>query len=165
MLILPNQNGIIDTPNPGIVMQTAKGRAIPNDQYRTPIEDILGEHEGLKRQYTGLGFIERRGPTGNYNCHGLTFGARRAFIYDKDFLAHIFSDDGYIKVGIENVLPADVILYISEDGEYTHSGIVVQATGKMQIQVCSKWGFSGEFIHWAHSTPYGNNYEFWRVQR
>lgn len=148
-------------------METANGQRIPNDQYRADDPAQTALMRGYLDQYREYGIRARTNPTGYYNCHGLTFGSRRAVLYDKVFLKTILQDDCYIKVPLEDVLPGDVILYVAPNGEYDHSGVVLEkgALGAMGILVCSKWGPNAEFIHWAHTSPYGTDYEFWRVCR
>ncbi|WP_454669571.1 hypothetical protein [Achromobacter kerstersii] len=158
---------VLNSPNAGIVLQTAKGQEIPNDQFAN-VDYAEVANVQLHQKNFGTSLVVRSGPTGIYNCHGLTFASRRAWLSEPHFLSVILKDDSYVQVGREHVLPGDVILYLSEYGEIDHSGIVVELPANNTFwspRVCSKWGQSAEFLHWAHTTPYGNNWQFWRVKR
>jgi hypothetical protein len=85
-----------------IVIQTRKGRDIrceppvpkmsPEDEAR-----CTREMDRLKREMLPfpMAVWQRRGPTLDYNCHGLTFLARRAWLLDDDALSLVLADDGY----------------------------------------------------------------------
>lgn len=96
------------------------------------------------------------GPSYGYNCHGLTFAARRTQVFNPIDVQHILREDGYVSVAIAQTLPGDIVIYRSlETRELEHSGIVVERkTGLIGPTVVSKWGASQEFIHSYNSCPY-----------
>lgn len=70
----------------------------------------------------------------------------------------ILEDDCYREVPKENVLPGDILLYIStEYSDIEHSAIVIEAPSEDTLQipkVVSKWGKGPEVIHYANNCPY-----------
>lgn len=106
------------------------------------------------------------GPSYGYNCHGLTFAARRTQLYNPSDVQHIINEDGYRQIPIEHALPGDVIIYRSrETGDFEHSGIVVKAKdGYLGPLIVSKWGASQEFVHSYNHCPYSDAAaEFYRM--
>jgi len=84
-----------------------------------------------------------------YNCVGLVFASRRAWI-DPKHLPKILADDGYIKIQRSSANIGDVIIYTDEKNEPVHVGIIVSiyAFGELRtLNVLSKWGRDAEFIH------------------
>ncbi len=96
-------------------------------------------------------------PTGYCNCHGMTFGSRRAEITSSKEISKILREDGYEDVNPENILPGDIIICFSE-GDFEHSAMVLsipKESDYMKIPiVCSKWGCWSEVIHYANCCPY-----------
>jgi hypothetical protein len=108
------------------------------------------------------------GPSYGYNCHGLTFAARRTQVYRSIDIQHILREDGYNVISIANALPGDVAIYQSqESGELEHSGIVVERQSNiMGPKIVSKWGASQEFIHFYAACPYmPANVTFYRMPK
>lgn len=144
-----------------IVTQTSRGSTIPNQQNHDAFgnENALLEH--WRNKYDA---VVRGGASGMYNCHGLTFAARRTCVDDLRAIAKILADDNYREVPALNVLPGDIVLYY-EGGVVCHSGIVVEVSGTVPrfTKVVSKWGPSGEFVHWVHKSEYGQEYKYYRV--
>ena len=69
----------------------------------------------------------RNNPSPIYNCHGLAFASRRTTIWNIQEVWKIVKEDNYIEIkDIKDVLPGDLILYIDDDGDIEHSGIVVE---------------------------------------
>jgi len=137
-----------------IRLDTAQGNPIENGQ-------ILEISAFEKNQFAALTKWNQSGtlrspPTPRYNCHGMTFAARRTGIFDREVIDQILSEDGYKEVPASQALPGDVIIYFAPDGDTEHSGIVVSApTDDLGVpQVVSKWGKYSEFVHWANSCPY-----------
>lgn len=84
-----------------------------------------------------------------YNCVGLVFASRRAFI-DPEHIPKILSDDGYIKVQRSSVNVGDIVVYTNDENEPIHIGVIVSiyAFGEIRtLNVLSKWGRDAEFIH------------------
>ncbi|HKY34431.1 MAG TPA: hypothetical protein VJN18_00715 [Polyangiaceae bacterium] len=113
---------------------------------------------------------ELRPPTGRYNCHGLVFAARRAYIppVDADVdIDDVLRRDGYTAVPA-NLSPqvGDIVAYRLE-GEIEHTGFVsrVEQVGDVPVVfVWSAWGGLGEFEHRVHVSPYKGSPEYWRLK-
>lgn len=110
-----------------------------------------------------------------YNCHGLTFGARRTSIPppgedDDGVVREILRRDGYHRVA-STPRVGDVVTYVKE-GKITHRGLVSRIEslqlsspgGPPHVFVWSAWGGFGEFEHRADGMEdfYGRP-EYWRV--
>lgn len=109
----------------------------------------------------------RTQPSGIYNCHGLTFASRRARIFESSQVNLIIQEDKYDEIQKKDTLPGDVVLYISNDGDISHSGIVLENNPMLvSPMICSMWGFAGEFIHGLYDCPkiYGTNHKFYRCK-
>lgn len=149
---------------PSLILQSRRSRWILNHQ----IQDISAYEANLfpkyKDEYPDAGI--RSDPDPLYNCHGMTFASRRTGIHDPAMLHLILEDDNYSEVAPKDVLPGDVIIYFSNDGDLEHSGIVVSGPGPLMVPlVCSKWGKYCEVVHLANRCPY--SYErpvFYRVK-
>jgi hypothetical protein len=92
-----------------------------------------------------------------YNCHGLTFASRRTQISHTADVIHVLREDGYRLIKATDVLPGDVIVYWEDDGEISHTGIVVEVRDGMtrSFRIWSKWSaFGKEVVHWADQCPY-----------
>ncbi len=101
-----------------------------------------------------------------YNCHGLCFASRRTRVYEIDDILRLLEEDKYVGVEAENVLPGDVVLYVADDGDIEHSGVVVSPPEDLGIpKVVSKWGAGVEAIHWANRCPYNpSQLRYYRVK-
>ena len=110
----------------------------------------------------------RTNPNPIYNCHGLAFSSRRTGITDTDneALCHILDDDGYEPIEKDNVLTGDIILYLSDNGDIEHSGIVVSEPDRnLRIpDVLGKWGRYKKVIHAANNCPYTFNFRYYRFE-
>lgn len=101
------------------------------------------------------------GPSRQYNCHGLTFAARRTVIWKASEVAKVINDDEYVRIELKDVLPGDVALYYS-GGDVEHSGIVV-ANVPVPL-ILSKWGKCHEVVHKVHECPYdSSNVIYYRI--
>jgi hypothetical protein len=122
-------------------------------------EDLKSTHFSAKHRPTNVCYT--------YNCHGVTFASRRSQITSSAAVRTILSDDGYVKVSDNEVIPGDIILYIAEDGDIEHSGVVLNVQVEQistAIQVLSKWGSSHEVIHLHRDCPYApDKYEYYRI--
>lgn len=107
---------------------------------------------------------QRTQPSPVYNCHGLTFASRRTRVIDAGGIARILQDDSWTEVQMADVLPGDIVIYYSEDGDPNHSGIVLFKNNLGIPEICSKWGTAGEFNHLLtdHPSIYGPNTRFYR---
>jgi hypothetical protein len=104
-----------------------------------------------------------------YNCHGLTFAGRRTQITSSVEVRKILDDDDYQIIQQNAVLPGDIVIYISQESEIEHSGIVVFFDQQLiggAIRVLSKWGGAHEVIHSLMECPYNDmRVEFYRVMK
>ena len=111
--------------------------------------------------------IPRNDPSGFYNCHGLVFASRRSIIYDHNEIHKILEEDCYREVHTHEVLPGDIVLYLSDKGDPEHSGIVISKPSEHNLRipcVLSKWGPWKEVIHLANDSPYDfTHHKYYRV--
>lgn len=139
-----------------ITLQTRKGNNIDNEQadtVYTPGE--LRAIEDTTKEYLTDGKRAEANPL--YNCHGLTFATRRTGIFNTEDIKKILADDEYKEIPLRNILAGDIVLYIAENGDIDHSGIVVDVNENFGIRtprIISKWGTMPEFIHLVHQCPY-----------
>lgn len=74
--------------------------------------------------------VARRGPSHAYNCHGLTFTLRRAWLDDDHSLAQVLEDDGYRQLaGPALARPGDIDVYYDSSDVIEHTGVVVWTEG------------------------------------
>jgi hypothetical protein len=109
----------------------------------------------------------RTNPSPLYNCHGMTFACRRTSIVKSSSLQDILDDDKYDEIPSREVLPGDIVIYYSQQGDPNHSGIVVENNPPLYVPIiCSKWGNAGEFIHSLSHCPklYGPHHKFFRCK-
>lgn len=103
-------------------------------------------------------------PCWTYNCHGLTFGARRTWIYAPSEIAKILDEDDYDEIAVEDVLVGDIAVYY-RDGDAEHSGYVVEIT-PAGPRIVSKWGGCHEVVHLIFECPYdAANVRYYRITR
>ncbi len=125
------------------------------------------EAANLKSLYPAA--IHRPTPVcATYNCHGLTFASRRTQILDPAEVRRILVEDGYQRIGdVRAVLPGDVAIYVSQDGDIEHSGVVVALEPGMLVAtpvIVSKWGAAHEVIHRFNYSPYSSSLvQYFRV--
>jgi len=89
-----------------------------------------------------------------YNCVGMIFAARRAFI-DLEHIYDILREDEYRKITLAELVVGDVVLYRNYD-EPSHVALVTQVDTIGQtrnVRVLSKWGFDPEFEHFMEQVP------------
>ncbi len=151
----------------GLLMQTMASSDIPNYQVKEISQFERNQFGAYERKF-GTGVEIRSEATPLYNCHGLTFGSRRTGIYDPSVVELILKDDAYVDVPEDRVLPGDIILYIGEDGDIEHSGIVVTTPSKDLLRipmVVSKWGKYREILHLANKCDYNfSNVRYCRMK-
>jgi hypothetical protein len=101
-----------------------------------------------------------------YNCHGLTFASRRTRITDNDGIQRILADDMWTEIKEIEVLPGDIVIYYSEEGDPNHSGVIVDVGALKVPTICSKWGTAGEFTHLLNYCPdfYGPITKYYRCR-
>ena len=92
-----------------------------------------------------------------YNCVGMVFAFRRAFI-DPDHLERILVEDGYTQISDIEIKRGDIVLY-SAGNSITHVGLIyhfhyVHHSSTVPIvTVLSKWGPGPECLHEIRSVP------------
>ena len=154
-----------------IKMDTRRGNPIENHQVYDFSPSEMNYFKGLEKELEkryGKDVYPRNKPNAIYNCHGMTFGCGRTTIGNES-VGMILKDDGYCEVDLDNVLPGDVVIYYTDDGEAVHSGVVgcVHQIGNLKVpRVVSKWGKYKEFYHHESSGPYtGYTRRYWRIKR
>ncbi len=104
-----------------------------------------------------------------YNCHGMTFASRRTAIDETEAVRTIINEDAYDELPVGEVLPGDIIVYFSPEGDVEHSGIVAQVVrGPGEVLtplVYSKWGKGSEVLHAWGDCPYVPNVRYYRIRR
>ena len=149
-----------------IRLQTSKGREIPNHQLSELTAFDRNWSATLPQKYTQAVFRTDSCPV--YNCHGLTFGSRRTRIPDMESVQMILEDDAYVEItNPHDVIPGDIIIYVGNDGDFTHSGIVVEVDRMLHVpRICSKWGGGPEVVHLLADVPpvYGSTHRYYRCK-
>jgi hypothetical protein len=148
-----------------IRLDTSKRRGIDNHQD----SEITEPHRRWFRTLPSLhpNAISRTDPSPLFNCHGLTFASWRTKIVDWKNIQKILTDDAWVEIPLNRVLPGDIVIYFDEDGDANHSGIVIEGVGANIIpKICSKWGYAGKFLHWLNDVPefYGPVHKFYRCR-
>ena len=84
-----------------------------------------------------------------YNCVGLVFASRRAWI-EIDHVYKILEEDGYYRVRRDEVVSGDVVVYKDQKNMPRHVALIVtiERYKTLNIRVISKWGQDAEFIHY-----------------
>jgi hypothetical protein len=148
------RNPIAVSENVSLQLETRKQQAIGNNYFRgrseagdsLRIADFRQQYPNAKHRPVG--------PSRAYNCHGLTFGARRTGINSPSEINKILSDDGYRRLEFSEVVhPGDIAIYIKE-AEISHSGMVVWVTERQLPWILSKWGIYHEVVHTPQDCPY-----------
>ena len=152
-----------------LALETRSKNAVDNCHDASPV--LHGDAQvsaALRRQYPGA--IHRPTPACyTYNCHGLTFASRRTQILLSADVRRILGDDDYVQIGTKDVLAGDIVIYIGEDGDIEHSGIVMDVPKGMLVvipKVLSKWGSAHEVVHNVLDCPYKSaRIEYYRVHK
>lgn len=158
------------SPSDEYPIYTRLGWEIPQLEFpEMPIELLQIKTNERLRWQRGLGLKLRSLSTYPYNCVGMVFASRRAWI-EIEHVYKIMEDDGYEKIARNEVAQGDVVLYKDHQGEPSHIALVVmvQVLGRTpNIQVISKWGKEAEFIHYVENVPdlLGSPAEYWTDRR
>lgn len=139
-----------------LALESAAGRPIPNEQLAEISHFEGAQFPGYEARY-GSRVYRRTDPTPRYNCHGMTFAARRTGIFELAAIDLILDDDGYQEVAPDGVLAGDVVLYFGEYNDVEHSGVVISPPSQDNLGIpliCSKWGKYAEVIHLGNQCPY-----------
>lgn len=151
-----------------IELQTRCGNDIDNRQEYDFSPSQLNRLPDYSRDYRGAKF--RTQPNPIYNCHGMTFACARTMVFPES-VQMILDDDGYAEVkNIDDVLPGDIVLYYEDNGEISHSGIVVSRPSEEPLKipwVVSKWGMLNEVYHLVYDCPYhpSGGVRYWRITK
>lgn len=154
--------GII--PVKRIALQTRKGTDIENCQPEAFSSFCLNQAADFPREYPLMKL--RSAADAVFNCHGLTFASRRTCIEEPLEVRKILHEDCYKPVDLKAVEPGDIIIYVAEDGDIEHSGIVVSKPSDNSFgvpEIWSKWGGFGEVLHFANYGPYRGQWQFYRM--
>jgi hypothetical protein len=120
---------------PSAVLYFESRRKTVYQKYMTRERPLVGDYDEQKGREREFPNAKRRhvGPCNTYNCHGLTFGARRAAITSG--ISEILIEDDYAQIDTKDVLPGDIAVYYSTGteigsvrGDIEHSGIVIKRT-------------------------------------
>ena len=104
-----------------------------------------------------------------YNCVGMIFAFRRAWIHI-DEIYGILGNDGYRRIALTLVESGDIVVY-TRNGKPEHVGLVTYVSRQQgtvdHVRVLSKWGKDGEIEHHLNSVPeiFGQPAEFWSEKR
>ena len=147
-------------------LDTREKNHIENDLNReAPTEGIMRKVADLKKDYPTARHRPTQ-PSAIYNCHGLTFAARRTGISKSAEVQKILNEDGYVKIERSQISIGDIAIYQAKDtNEIEHSGIIVEV-GQFGPRILSKWGQCHEVIHFIAECPYdAAQVTFWRIMR
>ena len=143
-----------------IPLFTRMRREIPNAQ--TPDIPPASAQRAIELNHKKYPLAElRRPPTGQYNCHGMTFASRRTGIHDPDAVKMILQDDGYKEITAAGAWLGDIAV-LCEGEEVAHTGVVIRIIvddtliGGRAIWIMSKWGGAAEYVHPVAYGPYDN---------
>ena len=138
-----------------INLETRAGNPIENHQLFSFSPFELNQFQGLKDQYPFAVFKNNHIPFSN--CHGYVFASSRTCIIDVECINKILNDDGYTKINDPSkILPGDIIIYWSDEGDAEHSAIVIcKPESKPTVPwVVGRWGRYDEVVHLANNCPY-----------
>ena len=133
---------------------TRGGTRIANEvEDLVPSTDLIGKYS-LVREKFGANWIERKSPSGGYNCAGMVWAARRTSIFEDAAIQSIIDDDGYQPVSdVQHARPGDLAIYRTDKQYFLHVGIVVEVRtivveARREPWVLSKFGPGmGEVLH------------------
>ena len=153
-----------DDPN-RLPLTTKRKSPIPNTRRRPQPPALMAA--AVRLHIEGReGTRKLRSASSEYNCVGMLFSSRRAWI-DTEHLRFILEEDDYKRIEPAAVQRGDVILYADGTGT-THVGLVWRHMPDVQnarwvTEVLSQWGSDGEYFHDAHDVPHflGTPREFW----
>ena len=137
-----------------LLLGTRRNSPIENHMSRAKSHDGAKiQIEELKKKYPNA-HHRPVGPCSTFNCHGLTFAARRTWIAKPSEVQKILIEDDYVQVTYAEVMPGDIAVYRASDGSIDHSGIVVERQRGSQPRILSKWAICHEVVHLPNECPY-----------
>ena len=128
---------------------------------RNRTDNLLRALERKGRKVIGIRSISDH----MYNCVGMIFASRRAWIETKH-LYELFAEDGYNRVSEREIVPGDLVVYTRNEVP-THVGLIMsilrQGSNLENLTILSKWGKEAELLHAVEVVPemYGKPTEFW----
>src|SRR5262245_45905132 len=117
----------IYAPRGSLELQTRGRQQIDNFfDRRAPVAGEVARADAEGRKYPNA--IRRTDQlSAIYNCHGLTFAARRTGISAATQVIKILSDDEYTEIAESAVQPGDIVVWYNDDnGDVEHSAIVLE---------------------------------------
>jgi len=149
-------------------MHTAQANQIDNEQLDEISPFERNQFPQFEREFSTASEV-CADPNPRFNCHGMTFASRRTGIFESAALTQILAEDGYEEIQADRVKPGDVIMYFGSDGDYEHSGLVVEPPRAETLNiplVRSKWAKYRELIHVGNRCPYSfSNVKYYRVTK
>ena len=150
-----------------IGLETKEGNPILNRQDLFISSFVQSQFPDYEKNYSRA--IFRSEPTSIYNCHGLSFASRRTGIHETAEIYKILHEDKYAEVSVKDVLPGDLVLYFSTNGDIEHSGVVLDSPKDCPMgmpKIYSKWGSFKEAIHYANYCPKydPSNLKYYRIK-
>ena len=131
----------------------------PHVRRRTNV--LLGAMEKKDKKVLGVRSVSPH----MYNCVGMIFSSRRAWIHI-DEIYDILTHDGYNEIRFNRIEVGDVVVY-TEKRNPEHVGLITHVgrrKGEIEnVRVLSKWGKEGEIEHYLNVVPerFGQPSEFW----
>jgi hypothetical protein len=152
-----------------LALETRKQRQVKNELLkREPTAGQIQEARDYRTRFPKGAHRPTRASL-RYNCHGLTFAARRTSVWESEAVQTILDDDGYLRIEWNEAIEGDIVIYL-ERGDFSHSGIVmtIDRSGVVPVMwILSKWGHAHEVVHKVHECPYAGRPEseisFWRM--
>ena len=143
----------------GIHLETRQGNTIPTFRAEPHPPDKMKAGDSIHR--SSYPNIKLRSLDSSYNCIGMVFAFRRAWI-EPCQVSKLLEDDEYQVVSRQHTMPGDLVVYYRQD-KICHMGIIFGieqdvANAELNILVLSKWGYDGEYLHQERDVPiqYGN---------
>lgn len=140
--------------NVRLALQTRKQADIENEIINDPPDaGLLLQCADLKKLFPQEIHRPVR-PGQTYNCHGLTFAARRTRVWRPAEIVKILEHDGYQRIDRKDVLPGDIAVYYA-GGDAEHSGVVISTEKPPALpRILSKIGNCHEMVHFAQMCSY-----------
>ncbi len=98
---------------------------------------------------------------GRCNCHGWVFANGEFLLRGRD-VEWILEDNGYEKV--DTPQRGDVIVYRLSGNQVVHSGVVHAVCVDGEVQIQSKWGIGGRYLH-PPEVGYAGDFCYYRSPR
>jgi len=142
----------------GVRLESRKGNRIPTLRRDPMIPEILKAANQTHRD--SFPNIETRSLDSSYNCAGMVFAFRRAWIEPKH-IPRLLEEDEYLEVKRDNTIPGDLIVYYDSNDRNVvrHVGIIIEKSRNIEaadwvLRVISQWGREGEYLHCETDVPF-----------